>query len=140
VIAALASRMWLWTKFLLLALALLFYGALLPGLWPAGVPLGVILSFLLMRHVARQHPVPPLPPTFASAVACYLLAGVPAFLALFVLGAMAEVMRDGPAYEETIMGVALGFFLHPTWKLVRWGRGFQLAARMSAKGLDSSSG
>ncbi|HEY5723143.1 MAG TPA: hypothetical protein VIT45_12550 [Allosphingosinicella sp.] len=137
VIAALASRMWLGAKFLLLALAVFFYGAMLPGLWPAGVPLGIIFSFFLTRHVVRQYQGPPPSPSFATAVACYVFAGVPAFLALFVVGAMAQVMRDGPAYEETILGVALGFFLYPTYKLVRWGRGFQLAARGSAKGLGS---
>ena len=136
-IASLASRMWFSAKFLLLGLVVFFYGALLPGMWPAGVPLGIIFSFFLTRHVVRQYQGPTPSPSFASAVACYVFAGVPALLALFVLGAMADVMRNGPAYEETILGVALGFFLYPVYKLVRWGRGFQLASQRSAKGLGS---
>jgi len=131
VIATFFARLWFRAKFLLLALAIVFYGLLLPGSWLAGVPVGAGLSMLLLRHVAKQNQHQSLPPTLASAIACYSLAAVPAFLALFVLGHISRVVRSGPAYEETVLGVALGFFLYPTWKLVRWGRAFHREARGS---------
>jgi hypothetical protein len=119
-------------KFLLLAVAILLYGVLLPGYWVAGIPLGVGLSFLLIRHIASQSEAPSVPPSTASAAICYALSVVPAFLTLFCAAQIPSVAKDGPAYEVTILGVALGFFLHPTYKLVRWGRTFQLEAKRPA--------
>ena len=131
-IATLVSRFWLSVKFLLLAVAILLYGLLFPGYWVAGIPLGVGLSLLLIRHVARQSEAPSLPPSPVSAAVCYALSAVPAFLTLFCAAQIPSVAKDGPAYEVTILGVALGFFLHPTYKLVRWGRTFQLKAQRPA--------
>jgi hypothetical protein len=129
VIATLLSRVWLRVKFLLLALAVLFYSVLFTGYWLAGIPLGIVLSILLMRHVARQTETPRLPSTMASAGACYAFSAVPGFLVLFCVAAIQDVTKHGPPYEVTAVGVALGFFLHPTYKLLRWGRTFQLEAQ-----------
>ena len=133
-IATLFSRFWLSVKFLLLAVAILFYSLLFAGYWVAGILLGIVLSFLLIRHVARESEEPRLPPTMVSAAACYALSVVPGFLALFCIAAIRSVTKDGPAYEVTALGVALGFFLHPTYKLLRWGRTFQLEAQRPANG------
>lgn len=119
--------MWFRTKFLLLAVALTLFGLMLPGAWFAGVPVGLGLGALLLRHVARQSDAQPLPANMVSAVACYALSLVPGMLALFVGAHIASARA--PGYEVTVMGVVLGFFLYPTYKLLRWGRSFQVQAQ-----------
>jgi hypothetical protein len=128
-VTSLLSRIWFRTKFLLLAVAITLFGLLLPGAWLAGVPLGVGLSALLLRHVAGQSDAQPLPANMVSAVACYALSLVPGMLALFVGAHIAAAVGDKPGYEVTVLGVALGFFLYPTYKLLRWGRSFQMASQ-----------
>ena len=127
-ILRLLSRLWFRVKFLLLGVALLLFGLLLPGLWLAGVPLGIGLSALLLRHVLRNSEVPELPPTKGYAHACYALSVLPAFGALVVVAQISKVVARGPDYEVTILGVALGFFLHPTYKLIRLGSQLDLPA------------
>lgn len=129
VIVRLLSRLWFRLKFLMLGFALLLFGLLLPGLWLAGVPLGIGLSALLLRHVLSQNELPKLPPTRGYALACYALSALPAFGALLVAAQISKVVRDGPDYEVTILGVALGFFLHPAYKLIRLGRHLKLQAQ-----------
>ena len=55
---------------------------------------------------------------------------MPGLLALFLAANIARGRM--PDYEVTVMGVALGFFLYPTYKLLRWGRSFQLRSQASA--------
>jgi hypothetical protein len=127
--AALLGQVRLRLLMLLLAIALLMFGLLLPGCWFAGLPLGVGIGALTVRHFARQSNLAPLPPTLLSAILCYACAA-PAAVASLMMGAfVSHAVRRGPGYEETIMGVALGFFLYLTYRLVRWGRALQPKVR-----------